>query len=177
MYPTWQHIDELFRQYRDAKLDYWLNENLFTVNWWILFVTTVGLAIVWIIILDKKRILEIVTYGFMATAIAISSDTIGIWLFLWNYPYSLTPFPQIIEIHTIQMPILYMIIYQYFNKWKSFLIAASITAFVFAFVLEPIVAWLQIYELNQWKYIYSVVPYFAIAVLLKWIINKLKNSS
>lgn len=175
MHLTWQNINNLFKQYSDAKLEYWLNENLFTLNWWILFVTTVGLIIVWIIILDKKRMSEIITYGFMVTIIALLGDTIGLWLSLWKHPYSLTPVPQILEIHTVQMPIIYMIIYQYFNKWRTFFIAAAVNAIIFTFIFEPILAWLQIYELSGWKYIYSVVPYFVIAVGLKWIINKFKS--
>ncbi len=68
MQSTWKDVIETFQQYRDTKLEYWLNENLFTLSWWILFVTTVGIFIAWFIILDKKRIFEIVTYGFFVTA-------------------------------------------------------------------------------------------------------------
>lgn len=130
MQPTWQNINKLFKQYEDAKIEYWLSENLFTLNWWILFVTTVGLVIVWIIILDKRKTFEILTYGFMVTAIAILGDTIGLWLLLWEYPYSLTPVSPIVEIHTLQMPIIYMIIYQLFRKWRPFLIATAINALI-----------------------------------------------
>lgn len=177
MQPNWQTINELFEQYSHAKWEYWLNETLFTPNWWILFVTTIGLFIIWVTILDKKRFFEIVTYGFMVLTIALLGDTIGLWLSLWKYPDSLTPVPQIVEIHTAQMPIIYMIIYQYFSKWRTFLIVAAINAIVLAFILEPILVWLEIYELYQWKYIYSVVPYFVIAVALKWIVNKIKKTA
>lgn len=177
MQSNWQNIIELFGQYKNAKWEYWLNETLFNSNWWILFVTTAGIFIVWVIILDKKRFFEIVTYGFMVTTIALLGDTIGLWLSLWAYPDSLTPVPEILEIHTAQMPIIYMIIYQCFSKWRTFLIVAAINAIVFAFILEPTLVSLEIYELYQWKYIYSVVPYFIIAVALKWIVNKIKKAA
>ncbi len=42
MQPTWQDIIKLGKQYKSMKMEYWLNENLFTFSWWILFVTTIG---------------------------------------------------------------------------------------------------------------------------------------
>lgn len=175
MQPTWQNVIETTRQMIDARIAYWLNENLFTFGWWVLLVTTLGFLIVWVIILDKKRVFEIITYGLIVEVIAIVADTLGIFLSLWDYSNSLSPIPQILEIHTVQMPVIYMMIYQYFKTWKAFLIATAMNAFVFAFILEPLLVWLQIYELHHWKHIYSLVPYFLIAVVLKWIINQFKR--
>ncbi|MFC7686813.1 hypothetical protein [Ureibacillus sp. GCM10028918] len=86
---------------------------------------------------------------------------------LWQYNHTLTPFSIIIEIHIVQMPIIYMIIYQYFHTWKAFLIAVTINAGVFAFILEPLLVWLQIYELFHWKHIYSFFPYIILAVVFQ----------
>src|SRR5699024_4743567 len=129
------------------EFQYWLNEGLFSLDWWVLFVTTIVLLIVWVIILDKKRIMEIITYGLMVLAIGTLGDILGLSLLLWEYKISLLHTPQLLEIHNVQMPIFYMIIYQYFNKWKTFLIAAAINSLVFGLVFEPILVWLNIYEL------------------------------
>ncbi|UUI04259.1 hypothetical protein NP439_06240 [Oceanobacillus jeddahense] len=59
MQPAWQDIVDLTKQYRDIKLEYWLNENLFTLSWWILFITTAGIFIVWVVLLDKKESLRL----------------------------------------------------------------------------------------------------------------------
>jgi|SRR5690625_5011860 len=174
---SWQEVVETTHQYRDLHFEYWFNESLFTFRWWALFITTLVPLIVWPIIVDKKRIFEIMTYGFMVTVIAVISDKIGASLLLWKYKHTLTPVSTLIEVHIIQMPLIYMIIYQYFKKWKSFLIAVTINAYIFAFVLEPLLVWLQIYELYKWKTKYSFLPYILIAVLCKSIINKLKQSS
>ncbi|WP_080875235.1 CBO0543 family protein [Oceanobacillus timonensis] len=176
MQPTWQNIIELTKQYRDMKMEYWLNDNLFTSSWWILFVTTIGIFIVWLFLLDKKRIIEILLYGFFVTGTATMADAIGVALLLWNYPITLLPTPLIVEIHRVQMPVIYMLIYQYFPSWKSFSIAVTINAFIFAFILEPTLVWLQIYETYHWKHIYSVLPYILIAVVFKFVVNKLKQS-
>lgn len=173
--PTWQDVIELSRLYRDTKLEYWLNENLFTFSWWILLITTIGAIIVWFILLDKKRIFEIITYGFLVSTVAMSADVLGASLALWYYPNTLTPVLLPIEIHKVQMPIIYMIIFQYFNTWKAFLIASTINAFVFAFMLEPLLIWLQIYEPYQWKHIYSFFGYIVLAVFFKFVIRKFKQ--
>ncbi|MEA0562376.1 hypothetical protein [Lysinibacillus irui] len=80
MHPTWQEVQELTQQFRNIKTEYWLSENVFTLSWWILSVTSLCLLIVWIIILDKKRIMEIITYGFFVGTIAILADIAGFWL-------------------------------------------------------------------------------------------------
>ncbi|WP_373895183.1 CBO0543 family protein [Virgibacillus sp. CBA3643] len=175
MQTTRQEFVELTQQFRDTQIKYWLSETLFTFSWWVLLVTTIGIFIVWLIILDKTRIFEIITYGFMVTIIALVSDGLGIVLMLWEYNHTLTPLSIVVEIHTLQMPLIYMIIYQYFNKWKTFLTAVTINAFVFAFILEPLLVWFQIYELQHWKHIYSFFPYIIIAVVFKYAINKFKQ--
>lgn len=58
------------------------------------------------------------------------------------------------------MPIIYMLIYQCFKTWTSFLIAAIVNAFVFSFILEPLFLWLHIYEPYLWKYTYSFIAPF-----------------
>ncbi|MFC7686270.1 CBO0543 family protein [Ureibacillus sp. GCM10028918] len=173
METSWQEVAKLSQQYRYTRLEYWLNETLFTISWWVLLVTTLGLFIVWVIILDKKRIFEILSYGFMVSSISTILDAFGLILMFWQYNHTLTPLSIPIEIHIIQMPIIYMIIYQYFKRWKTFLIAITINAFIFAFILEALLVWLHIYELYIWKHIYSFIPYILIGVIFKWIIDKL----
>ncbi|MGM8365723.1 CBO0543 family protein [Virgibacillus sp. W0181] len=170
-----KEIVELAERLRDIRNDYWLNETLFSINWWILFFTAVSVLVIWILILDKKRIIEIIAYGLMVTITGIMLDTLGVSLLLWRYPHTLIPFPILAEIHFIHMPIIFMIIYQYFNTWKTFLIAATVNAFVFAFIFEPLLVWLHIYEPYQWKHIYSFFPYIFIAIVFKWVIYKFKQ--
>lgn len=175
MHLTWEEVLKKLQQARSSRIEHWLNEVVFTLEWWLLLIVTVVLLTVWLIILDKTRIFEIVTYGLMVSTIGTFGDTIGLSLLLWEYPIHLLHTSEIIEIHNMLMPILYMIVYQYFEKWKPFFIAAAISAFTFAFILEPLLVWLGIYELYSWKFAYSVIPYFLISVGLKWLINKFKQ--
>ena len=175
MQPTWQDVRELTQQLIKTNMDYWLSESLFSFRWWILLITTISVFLVWLVMVDKKRLLEIITYGSFVNSIAVIGDSAGISLGLWNYPVTLTPTIVLIEVHRAQMPFIYMIIYQYFNKWRPFLIATAINAFVFAFIFEPLLVWLHIYEPYHWKHFYSFFPYIFIAVIFKWLIGKLKR--
>ena len=173
---TWNDVVQLRRQLKDTNLEYYLNENLFSFGWWLLLLTMIGLIVLWIILVDKNRIIEIVTFGLMITISAVILDVIGVSLMLWGYPNMLLPLvPPIFTIDVGHIPIFYMLIYQYFNKWKSFLIAMTLTSFTFSFVFEPITVWLRIYETHQWKYIYSFPIYIFLGVLFKWIMIKLKK--
>lgn len=174
--PTWGKIIELRRQSRDMLYEYWLNDSIYTFNWWLLVTTTIGIIIVWLFILDKKRIIEIITFGLMVATMGFIIDVVGTSFVLWSYPDRIFPvLPPIVEIHNGILPIAYMIVYQYFQAWKSYIIAMITIASFFAFVLEPLTESLGIYQAYQWKHIYSFPIYFIIGVLFKWIVSKFKK--
>jgi hypothetical protein len=157
-------------------IDYWLTESLFSFNWWFLLTTTTIFFIIWLIVLDKKRIIEIASFGLLIGTITFILDIVGVTLVLWSYPDRLFPLaPPIIEIHKAHLPIIYMIIYQYFNTWKSFLTGISIASFMFSFVLEPLTVRLGIYEIYHWKYIYSFPIYIFVGCIIRWTIIKVKQ--
>lgn len=70
------------------------------------------------------------------------------------------------------LPVIYMLIYQYFPDWIKFTIAISITAVIIAFMGEPLAIRLDIYEMNNWKHIYSFPLYIALG-LIKMILKKI----
>ena len=173
---NWDEIISLHRQLRNMLMEYWMAETVFSFNWWFLLFTTTVFFVVWLIVLDKKRIIEIASFGLLVGTAAFVLDMIGISLVLWSYPDRLIPLmTPIVEIHKFHLPIIYMIIYQYYNTWKSFLIALTIASFIFAFVLEPVTVWLGIYEIYQWKYIYSFPIYIFGGVVLRWLIIKVNR--
>nr|WP_315989795.1 CBO0543 family protein [Desulforamulus aquiferis] len=105
-------------------------------------------------------------------------DAIGVEFDLWDYKYQLVPLFDIFITYDMSiMPVIYMAIYQKFDKWKSFIIANTIVAAIFAFISEPLLVWLDFYLLLKWKYIYSFPIYIAIAIVLKWVMVCLKKYS
>ncbi|UCZ52372.1 hypothetical protein LGQ02_16205 [Bacillus shivajii] len=172
----WNDIIDLRIQLWEKIYSYWVEETLFTFNWWLLLTTAIGIFIVWFILLNKKIIIEIIAFGLLISTFAFILDLIGITMVLWSYPDRILPLLQpTLEIHKLHMPIIYMLIYQYFRSWIPFIIVITITSFVFSFVLEPLLEWLNIYEAYHWHHIYSFPIYIALAIIFKWTIEKLKN--
>ncbi|MGO4889936.1 CBO0543 family protein [Anaerobacillus sp. MEB173] len=160
---------------KETWFEHWLNVNVFTLEWCIIVISIVlPLFIFWKLV-DKKRLREIIFVGITVALIGFSLDQIGSSLLLWTYPYTLTPLmveafdPANFSI----LPVIYMLIYQWFAKWKSYVYAHIIFAFFAAFVGENIYEWLGLYELTNWQHIFSVPFYFLIGLFIKWFVNKI----
>lgn len=170
----WSEIIQLRQLLWDMTLDYWFFNTFFSLNWWLLITASILIIIVWFLVLDKKRIIEIIAYGLFISITGFIFDLIGITMVLWSYPHRVLPIlTPLIEINLVNMPIIYMLVYQYFQSWRSFIIAMTINAFVFAFVLEPILIRLGIYKVYYWEHIYSFPIYLLIGIFFKWLIIKL----
>lgn len=121
-----------------------------------MLISFIAIWFVWWKLVNKTRLFEIVTYGIMISFLAAIVDIIGVELVLWGYPNNLIPLvPALVFVDLGALPVIFMLVYQHFNSWKIFAIAILITSFFLAFVFEPITAWLDIYQINTWKYVYS----------------------
>ncbi|CAG7614492.1 hypothetical protein PAESOLCIP111_01715 [Paenibacillus solanacearum] len=176
------HITKAFEEVQKAReqlhqLDYkqWMDESLFTWEWFLLAGLTTIPLILWWIILDKKRAYEIAFYGCMINIMAIILDDFGTNLAWWGYPIKLLPtIPPLLTADSILVPIVLMIIYQMFStNWKKHLIANAITAAFLAFIAEPIFIWIGYYQLNSWKLLFSFLFYNAASALARFIIMKI----
>ncbi|MDY0394183.1 CBO0543 family protein [Virgibacillus halophilus] len=151
----------------------WMDDVLFSFNWWFLVVISILPWFIWWKLTDKTRLLEIIVVGFAVFGIATLLDVIGIVFSLWTYGYKIIQmFPPLTPVDMTALPIIYMLIYQWFSKWKTFLIAHVIMAAISTFIFEPLFAWMDIYVLHGWKYIYSFPIYIAMAAGVKWFVQK-----
>ncbi|MFC6233156.1 hypothetical protein ACFQI7_35975 [Paenibacillus allorhizosphaerae] len=90
---SFDQVQEARKLLRDLGTSHWITDDLFTWQWWLLLVASI---VPWVILLkffiDRERILEILTYGFVIQTIAVTLDVIGADLLLWAYPDKLLPF-------------------------------------------------------------------------------------
>jgi hypothetical protein len=157
------------------RLTKWLEHDVFTIGWWVMAILLILPWFFWYMKVDKKRLQEMTLYAFATSLIAITLDEIGSTLKLWTYPIHVFPLlPRLITINYTLVPIIYALVYQRFQSWKSFFAANLFLAFIFSFVLEPILVWAKLYVLIKWQYVYSIPLYFFTAVFLKWFVEKLK---
>lgn len=169
-----QKLIELKKQILEVRNDHWFNDVLFTFNWWFLLVLSIAPWVLWWRIVDRGSLLEISLYGSLISIYSILLDDIGSYFVLWIYQYQLVPVsPRLNPVDLTIMPVTYMFVYQFFRKWKTFLIAQTILAFGASFLTEPLFTWMDIYKPLNWKFIYSFIIYILLGVLNKGFVTYL----
>jgi len=89
-----------------------------------------------------------------------------------QYPDRLLPIsPRLFPIDFVALPFFYMLVYQYYHDGRGFIVANVILAAFLAFVLEPILVWLNLYLVTNWQHHYSFIIYILIAVVSRWLTN------
>lgn len=168
-------IHEAQKTISSLRWKYWNQEVLLSPQWLLLILVLIIFIIVWIKVVEKENIKNIILYGSLTLIITSFLDTLGGELQLWEYPYMVLPWgPRIICID-MMVAILFMLNYQYFKKWRAFLLSTTIMSFIFSFVLEPLTVFLHLYEPIVWKFIYSFPIYIFLAVSIKWIVEKIDS--
>jgi hypothetical protein len=180
--PLWKEILQTRIKLRDIYLKYWLEYNVFSLSWWLMLILVISLWFIWWKRVDKARLHEIITYGAIVSLIATIIDIVGCEYVLWGYTADLVPLisPLLVTDYCF-LPITYMLLYQYFTDWRSFITATTIVSALLAFIAESIAVLLDIYQLNNWKHLYSFPMYILLAIFFKWLLNKIiikqKNSN
>jgi hypothetical protein len=163
---------ELQREQKHALIDYWLNNTFLHWEWWVLLLLTILPWIIWWRIVDKERIYEILTYGFFMGILAVALDSLGTNMVWWTYPHELfSMLPPLVPVDLSLIPCSMMVVYQYFNKWKTFLIANFILALISTFVVEELFILADFFERITWKPYESVLFLIIACILGKWLVN------
>lgn len=146
----------------------WLSEELFTWQWWaLLALMAASLFLLWKLA-DKQRLLGTALFTAIVTLFIIVLDEIGEEMGLWCYPIDVFfMFPPITAVNISSLPLPYMLVFQRFRSWKSFVVATIIMSLVFCFVLEPAFVWSGIYVMLKWKSYYGLPIYMFIAFAAK----------
>jgi hypothetical protein len=172
----YQEIEYLAKELNHKMMENWKTHFVFSPSWWFLMTLTIIPWLLWWRFVDKKRLTEILLFGSFISLTSTFLDVIGWNYSLWIYPNTLLALcTPLVPIDYTLLPIGYMIIYQHCSKWKSFLTCIIIMAAFFAFVLEPLSEWLNIYKALKWKHSYSFISYIMIGISLKWLVKTLVN--
>jgi hypothetical protein len=177
-YPTKDEINKVDNQLTELRLENFIHEDFLSPQWWFLLALTIMPWILWWILVDKTRIKQIWLYGALITILIIYLDDIGSELNLWNYPFKLvTIVPRLNPVDISVLPVMHMLVYQYFSKWKPFIIANIIVSLLNSYIAEPLFVKFGIYELTHWKYSYSVPIYIIKAAATKFVLEKVIQKS
>ena len=167
-------MQEFKREFLDLSIQHWLSYEFLTWRWFLKVVILISAIIVCVKLIDKKRAFETVAYGLLVSLVSTALDAVGTGFAFWEYPVRLLPL-EFSEIHDfVLIPVVYMLLYQRFVKWKEFIIADALVSVLGSFIVEPVFAALGFYRVITWRHIYSLPIFFAIAAFSKFIIDKLK---
>ncbi len=153
------------------------SENIFlSYQWWFLIGISIVLWLVWIIFVDKTRLYSILLTGLFTSTSALILDDIGISMALWIYPYYVFPFSSVqYPIDLAIIPVFYMLLYQYFTKWKPYLVVLTLLTLFAVLVVEPLFVWLEIYKPINWTHWLSAPGYMLIGILVKGLVDKVEQ--
>lgn len=166
--PPYKELLNLAKEHWRLQYQDWVNDDIHKWTWWLQLAVAIIPLFFWWKIVDKKRLLEIIVFGLLINVFTIILDTIGYAMVLWDYPDRFLPaLPNIAPIDVVVVPVTYMIIYQYFHTWKSFIIAMVVMAAIYSFVAEPLMVALNLYTLVRWEYVYSFPIYLAMGIAIR----------
>lgn len=174
--PKLETIEKVRDQLRYMVFDRWKEKVFLTWEWWLLLLLTILPWVIWWKFVDKNRLYEILPFGLIIIILTSTLDILGTELLWWSYPIKLVPVvPPLITPDVAIVPCLMMVVYQYFTSWKSFFLANFVLSVLAAFLGENLFIWLDYYELNSWKLIYSVLYYNVAGAIARWIITKINE--
>jgi hypothetical protein len=171
-------LNALQQKYAKLAFENWISTEVLTWSWWFLVAVSILPWFIFFRFLDRNRVLPIWSLGLMVVIITSFTDDLGSELNVWIYPIKLVPVGLLAYPFDFTIiPVAYMLIYQYFNTWKTFNVALVCMALLFAFVGEPISVWFGTVSYLGWKYSYSFVFYILTGNIARAFTQKLVKLS
>lgn len=167
-----QEIEKLSNKLHELQTNFWIHNDLFTYQWWIIVIANAVFFALLLFLMDRRRIFQIALAYMICYFIVCVSDDIGVYYGRWSYPHQLVPFTS--ELDTVDFavaPVTITLVYQMFNSWRSYLIVESIAAVIFNFMGIPLFIYLGIIKFNNWNYFYSFLVFIVLGILVKIIMD------
>lgn len=137
---TTEQITQASQHLYDLILTQWVNQQFLTLTWFFLVAILLFSYALFIYLVDRKRIIEILLFGSLVAVSFANYDSIGQQFGYWAYYISIVPFfPNLFLGDITLIPIYAMFVYQYTSSWKSFFVWNTLWAGLFTFVFYNIV--------------------------------------
>lgn len=122
------------------RLEYWQTfQDLTMWQIWFLFLMLLVPLVVLFMYIDKRKALLLGFFGMNYHLWFSYTNTIGISLGFWEYPYQLIPFVPSFTLDGSFIPVVFMLVYQWtLNRGKNIYLYAVLLSAINAFVLKPI---------------------------------------
>lgn len=174
MSETSKQLFTLLQEYTKKSINNWIENSLFTWQWWLGVIISIVPWILWIFIRDKKSTNRMLYIGFFAIIFAFIVNTIGISFSLWFYEYEVFPIIHIFFPWDFTLiPVSIMTLLQI--KPNSYVFIKTLFFATFsAFIAEPFFHWIKHFHLVNWRYTYSFILYIILYLICNFL-SKRRN--
>ncbi len=170
------HIRQMHEIFAKTRAEAWITDNLWHWQWWFMIALILVPWIIWWRLVNKWRLTEIFLFGMLILITASWMDELGTELQLWFYPFKIIPwYPQFVPVNYTVLPVTYMLIYQHYPNWRSYIMAITAMAAIYSWIAEPLLSYMGIYKLIIWHYSYSFPLYILIGFTHRWFLERLQN--
>lgn len=171
---TWQNMIQFVEKASFMKKQYFLEQVLGSYQWWLLLGMAILPWVTWGLLVCKPDLRRIVLTGFFTATLTSVFDEIGVSLSFWAYPYQLVYFTSwLIPVNLAVIPVAFMLFYQYFRTWKTYMMMVILFSLFAALIAEPVFDRMHIAVVIHWKYVYSPPFYIAIGACAKWLADEI----
>ncbi|HEY5586821.1 MAG TPA: CBO0543 family protein [Ruminiclostridium sp.] len=154
----------------------WKTQTLFSIQWWSMFALVAIFYAIWWVIVDKRRLSQILLFGSFIAVSRVVMDIIGFNAILWSYDIRLSPFsPCPFQYDFTMIALALMVVYQYCHSWKKFLVWTGVVTGIMSFVFFPILIKFGFLTVYHWSLFYSFVLVFGIATFSRWVLLGILN--
>ncbi|SFP64885.1 CBO0543 family protein [Salibacterium halotolerans] len=167
--------NEIVQVHRQA-LEIWKEYVLFDWHWWFGVLVTIIAIAAWVFFYEKKNRVSLLMAGLTAAVCSATLDTAGHYLGLYDYHYDVIPIiHNYIPWDFIFIPVLVMFAIQLFPS-RSIILRGIVLSALIAFAGLPFLHWIDIYQLLNWRYVYSFISMFII-FLAAYGMSRIRNHS
>ena len=169
---TEKSLYELKMELWSQSYKHWVTKEFLSFPWFFNIAFLLVLYVVWIKLVDKRRLRDLLLFGSLIAVAATFMDIIAVTTGLWHYnvrlfPISPAPFPFDFTV----IPIFYMLVMQYTSTWRGYLIGSLIASGTFSFIVAPVYVLLKIKEYHKVNHFFVFILIFVMTSIIKAIYN------
>mgnify|MGYP001034833832 CR=1 FL=1 len=173
-YPSYNEVQDIRSELKEAGYQYWLHHDLFTWQWWVLLIASILPWIIWGYLIKKEHRLHIFAFAMSMGIISSILDVIGVDTLLWGYPIKLFfMVPPLFPADLTVIPVAFSLAYYYGKTWRRYFLYIVITSFLFSYVIEPLFIWAGMYEIHNFSHWLSFVGFIFISLLTRWFLERI----
>ncbi len=120
---TNEEILQKSKELNNLDLNKWLNQELFSLQWFLIVILVLVCYVLFFYFVDKQRLIEILLFGSFVSVLFIVYHSIGDYFGYWASYITLSPVkPDFFGDVFTDVPLITMLIYQFSSSWKKFLL-------------------------------------------------------